>query len=383
LEAFSGCQSLKTIKLSSGLINIPTKAFQSCRNLESVVIPNSIMSIDGMAFAYCSNLKNIYYTGSQNDWNGIVLNETYNQYLLNADIHYDYGSVTGNCGENASWSFNEITKTLTISGSGEIDEKTRFEEYGWYSFKDSISFVEIIDSVANVPANAFSGCKNLKDVYLGKSVSSVGENSFADCSSLLVFTLHTDNIAIADSAFIGCNEKLTFICPSKSNLASAAPNNAKCITVSFDEENSVLKFNGELTVYNGPKYDFLSVFLNEYSYADYIYFEKIVFDGVDSGIILDFEGADSTASDLTLTNLYVNLAVVRGNSQENITSEEMLELLESGDYDAFKFVIQSDDMNGEKTFIQKVEDFFAEITENALRAISSVINFIVKLFKKK
>ena len=61
----------------------------------------------------------------------------------------------------------------------------------------------------------------------------------------------------------------------------------------------------------------------------------------------------------------------------------MLELLESGDYDAFKYIIESDDMNGEKTFIQKVSDFFAEITTNALRAISSVINFIARLFRKK
>lgn len=383
LEAFSGCQSLKTIKLSSGLINIPTKAFQSCRNLESIIIPNSIISIDGMAFAYCSNLKDVYYTGSQNDWNNIIISEEYNQYLLNAKIHYNYGAVTGSCGENASWSFNKITKTLTISGDGEIYEKPSFEEYGWYSFKDSISYVEIIDGITNVPANAFSGCEKLKEVYLGTSVSIVGENAFSSCTSLLVFTAHNDGIEIIDGAFNSCNEKLAFICPSTSRLASSVPNNAPCITVSFDEENSVLKFNGELTVYNGPKYDFLSIFLNKYSYADYIYFEKIVFDGVDSGIILDFEGADSTSPDLTLTNLYVNLAVVRGDSQENITFEEMLELLESGDYDAFKFVIQSDDMNGEKTFIQKVENFFAEITENALRAISSVINFIAKLFGKK
>ncbi len=384
LEAFSGCKNLKSIKLSSGLINIPTKAFQNCRNLESIIIPNSIISIDGMAFAYCSSLKDVYYTGSQANWNDIIINETYNQNLINAQVHFNYGAVTGECGENASWSFNEITKTLTISGDGDIDEKPSFEEYGWYSFKDSISFVEIIDSVANVSANAFSGCKNLKEVYLGKSVSSVWENSFADCSSLLVFTSHTDNIAIADSAFIGCNEKLTFICPSKSNLASAAPNNAKCITVSFDEENSILKFNGELTVYSGPQYAFLSIFLNEHLNASYIYFEKIIFDGVGPDVILpNFEGADSTANSLTLTNLYVNLAVVKGDSQENITFEEMLELLESGDYDAFKYIIESDNMNGEKTFMQKVEDFFVNISENALRAISSVINFIAKLFRKK
>lgn len=384
LEAFSGCKSLKSIRLSSALINIPTKAFQSCQNLESIIIPGSIISIDGMAFAYCSNLKNIYYMGSQTDWSNIIINETYNNYLLSAQVHFNFGAITGSCGINATWSFNEITKTLAISGSGTVDEKKNFEEYGWYSFRDSIAFVEIIDGITTVPANAFNGCENLKEVYLGKSVSSIGEKAFADCSSLLVFTTHTDNIAVADNAFIGCNEKLTFICPSTSNLLPSLPDNTPCIKVSFDSENSVLKFNGALTVYNGPFYSFLSTFLNEYSNSKYIYFEKIVFDGVQPDIILPgLDEADNSASSLTLTNLYVNLAVVRGDTQEDITFEEMLELLESGDYDAFKYIIESDDMEGEKTFLQKVEDFFMNIGENALRAISSVINFISRLFKRK
>lgn len=374
--------NLHNITLNEGVTTIGSYAFQLCRSLTSIILPKTLISISSAAFQSSPYIADVFYTGSEEEWNAINIQSS-NTNLTKATIHFNHGATSGNCGENASWSFNEITKTLTISGSGKIDEKATFEEYGWYSFKDSIAYVEIIDGITNVPANAFSGFENLKEVYLGTSVSSVGENAFSGCASLLVFTAHNDSIEIADSAFNGCNEKLAFICPSTSSLASSVPNNAPCITVSFDEENSVLKFNGELTVYNGPKYDFLSVFLNEYSYADYIHFEKIVFDGVDSGIVLDFEGADSTAPDLTLTNLYVNLAVVRGDSQENITFEEMLELLENGDYDAFKFVIQSDDMNGEKTFIQKVEDFFAEITENALRAISSVINFIAKLFRKK
>ena len=386
IEAFSGCKSLESIKLSSGLINIPTKAFQSCKSLESIVIPNSIISIDGMAFAYCSNLKDVYYTSSQHDWNDIVVDETYNQYLSDAEIHFNYGAVTGECGKNAVWSFNEITGTLTISGSGEADEKLSFEEYGWYSFKDSIAYVEVLDGITNVPANAFSDCGNLKEVYLGKNILTVGKNAFADCSSLLVFTSHSNNISIADGALNGCDSNLTFVCPNNnaSLIGYTQANSLMCITVSFDEENSILKFNGELTVYPGPQYAFLSIFLNEHLNARYIYFEKIIFDGVGPDVILpDFESADSTANSLTLMNLYVNLAVVRGDTEENITFEEMLELLESGDYDAFKYIIESDDLNGEKTFIQKVEDFFANISENALRAISSVINFIAKLFKKK
>ncbi len=386
LEAFSGCKSLKSIKLSSGLINIPTKAFQSCQNLESILIPDSVISIDGMAFAYCQNLKNIYYTSSSEDWENIVIDSTYNQYLLNAKVYFNYGITSGSCGKNSVWSFNEIDGTLTISGSGTVEEKSSFEEYGWYSFKDRILYVEFEDGITNVPANAFNGCSVLKEVSLGKDVTSVGTSAFMSCSNLALFTSHADSISFDNGVFDSLNNSFTFVCKADNStmIDFAKQNSARCITVRFDDTEKILSFNGELTVYANLYYNFLSDFLAEHSNANYIYFEKLIFDGVMPDFILpDFENIENGTNNLTLTNLYVNLAVVRGDTQENITFEEMLELLESGNYDAFKYVLDSDTIDSEKTFLQKLEDFFAEITENALRAISSVINFIARLFKKK
>lgn len=383
-QAFERCK-LTDITLNEGVTSIGSYAFQLCRSLTSITLPKTLISISSSAFQSSPYISDVYYTGSEEEWNEISI-QSGNTYLTKAEIHFNHGATSGTCGENAAWSFNEITKTLTISGSGTVDEMESIDEYGWCSFKDSIAYVEIIDGITNVPANALNSCEKLSEIYLGTSVSSVGENAFAGCTSLLVFTAHSGSITIADGAFNGCNENLTFICPETNTYISgyAQSNNLPCITVSFDEENSILKFSGELTVYNGPKYAFLSKFLNERTDASYIYFEKIVFDGVEPDIIFsDFESADSSAQNLTLTNLYVNLAVVKGDTQENITFEEMLELLENGNYDAFKYVIDSDTIDGEKTFMQKVEDFFADLGENALRAISSVINFIAKLFRRK
>ncbi len=381
-SAFNNCKALKKIVIPESVTNLSYQ-FVGCSALREIYLPSTLLTIGTNTFysGHASGISDIYFAGTKAEWDVLAVDVKISNTV---NIHYNYGAVTGECGENAIWSFNEISRTLTISGSGEIDEKPGFEEYGWNNFKDSIAYVEIIDSITNIPANAFNGCENLNEVYLGKNVSTIGEDAFSGCSSLLVFASHSDNISIADSAFNGCNEKLTFICPSTSSLIALVPNKAPCITVSFDGENSILKFNGSLTVYNGPKYDFLSIFLNEHLNSNYIYFEKIIFDGVSPDVILpDFEGADNSAQNLTLTNLYINLAVVRGDSQENITFEEMLELLESGNYDAFKYIIESDDIAGEKTFLQKVEDFFVSIGENALRAISSVINFIAKLFRRK
>lgn len=377
--------NLSDVTVNEGVISIGSYAFEICRSLKSITLPKTLVSISNAAFQSSPNITDVYYTGSEEEWNQISI-QSANTYLTGATIHFNHGATSGECGENAQWSFNEMNGVLTISGNGTVDEKQSFEEYGWYSFKDSILYVEFDDGIENVPANAFTGCTVLNEVYLGKDVTNVGENAFSGCENLRVFTSHADSINIADGALDGCHDTITFAGKAENAelTAYAESLEANCIEVSFDEDEKILKFSGELTVYSAPRYSFLSKFLAEHLDASYIYFEKLIFDGIEPDVILpDFKGADASAQQLTLTNLYVNLAVVRGDTQENITFEEMLELLESGDYDAFKYIIESDDIDTEKAFIQKVEDFFTNLTDNALRAISSVINFIAKLFRKK
>lgn len=57
--AFSGCEKLKKIKLSSVTTVIPNSAFNNCRSLESITLPNTVKEIGGYAFYRCNNLKKI------------------------------------------------------------------------------------------------------------------------------------------------------------------------------------------------------------------------------------------------------------------------------------------------------------------------------------
>ncbi len=71
--------------------SIPARAFMRSK-LTSVTIPDSVTKIGFEAFYECDNLTDVYYTGSESDWEKIIIDECYgeNAALRNATIHYNY-----------------------------------------------------------------------------------------------------------------------------------------------------------------------------------------------------------------------------------------------------------------------------------------------------
>ena len=78
--------------------------------------------------------------------------------------------TSGSCGQNATWSFNESSGWLTISGSGKMDDY----DYSWDStspwsrYLDQITTVSISEGITSVGSGAFGGemmsniCPNLQ-----------------------------------------------------------------------------------------------------------------------------------------------------------------------------------------------------------------------------
>ena len=88
-NAFNGCYKLNSLTISDGVAVIGEKAFANCDALTSITIPASVTSIGKSAFAGCGELRDVYYAGSPSDWAGIEINESGNDYLINAAIHYN------------------------------------------------------------------------------------------------------------------------------------------------------------------------------------------------------------------------------------------------------------------------------------------------------
>lgn len=379
--AFIDCDTLQNVKFPYGVTQISDHLFYGCSSLQSVVLPETITSVGSYAF-FNSTLTDVFYYGSEEQWKNISVSSN-NGKLTSAVVHFDYLPNTGSCGESVTWNYYEDTKTLAVVGGGAMYDYDSPEDCEWYDLKNNIELVTVSGKVESVGENAFSGYPNLKEVYLGSSTQKVGENAFDDCPNLSLVSSTASTLIIGANAFKGCNDRMKFVCYSANDGLPEFANEDDLIKVSFDPEQKALKFNGELTVYPDLNYEFLNRFLMNNNGAEYIFFSKLIFHGVEPDIVdvEDLEN-DASAQYLTFTNLYISLRAVKNGAQENITFGEMLELLEGGDYDAFIFDLNSDESNQEVT-VPSWKKTIDNFIEDVVKAVSKLINFVAKLFRRK
>jgi hypothetical protein len=84
--AFGGCTGLTSITIPDSVTSIGMYAFVGCKCLTSVTIGNSVTSIGYCAFDNCTSLKDVYYSGTQEQWNGIYGS---NGEFSRATIHFN------------------------------------------------------------------------------------------------------------------------------------------------------------------------------------------------------------------------------------------------------------------------------------------------------
>lgn len=71
-SAFSGC-GLISIIIPNSITWIDAFVFKDCDKLTSIVIPDSVTDIYGMAFYGCCSLRSVYYCGTADKWNEIII----------------------------------------------------------------------------------------------------------------------------------------------------------------------------------------------------------------------------------------------------------------------------------------------------------------------
>ena len=63
-------------------------AFESSQ-IKTIVIPHTVTTIGERAFESCNNLTDVYFTGTEEEWNNIIIKKG-NAELTNATIHFNY-----------------------------------------------------------------------------------------------------------------------------------------------------------------------------------------------------------------------------------------------------------------------------------------------------
>ena len=124
--------------------------------------------------------------------------------LLALCIGASAAGTSGKCGPSAYWSFDSSTGTLTISGSGAMEDYEYGNEFPWMDYRDSIQTIVIGDQITQIGRNAFpwTACSTIQ---FGKSVRSIGERAFLECRNLNGDLTLPDSVQIVgDRAFAGC-----------------------------------------------------------------------------------------------------------------------------------------------------------------------------------
>ena len=163
-HAFSGCRSLTSLTLPSGVTSIGEYAFSGCSGLTSLTLPSSVTSSIGRwVFDGCYNLKECNY----------FIDSDLETYLAHT---HDWGYIPV---DEIKYYHNgqELTKLEIPSGVDKI---------GSYSFYKGVNLTSLTlpSSVTTIGYSAFRGCSGLTSLTLPSSVTSIGDSAFEGCSGL-------------------------------------------------------------------------------------------------------------------------------------------------------------------------------------------------------
>ena len=196
IDAFSN-NHLKYVCFGSGLTSIGMEAFMVCQDLEAIGVYASTPPTLGMdAFMACSNLATIYVPSAKigdyqaaNGW---------------SDYAAMIKSPGGECGTNATWTFDMATRTLTIEGTGAIADFS-----GWDSTQDNdsrafnplntawypcgIKNVVIGEGIIEIPGSAFYMEVGITEVTLPSTLTAIGMDAFSECDNIETITCNATN----------------------------------------------------------------------------------------------------------------------------------------------------------------------------------------------
>ncbi len=242
-EAFAGC-GIVSIDLPSTVTTIRRRAFCQCNKLVSFNIPNNVKKIEEDIIENCESLKELTIGNgidylppiSQNcpklekvriedSENSLIIQKGSEKY--SSGIH-GIKSIFSGCGLKevyigrnikTAYYYSDFYTTPPFSGLGiskvvigpyvtSIDMRCKSYNstsyYGNGAFEDCKELTEVIfqsSLIKEIPEEAFSGCKSLITIDLGKDLEYIGYGSFFGCDQLSTINVHSPNPPSCKSGF--------------------------------------------------------------------------------------------------------------------------------------------------------------------------------------
>ena len=197
-SAFEGCTNLKRVTLGYSTKSVGERAFADCgvetltirneltkigdeaflnTNLSSVDIPRSVAKVGKRAFGYKGTsdepVKNESFTIITPE------NTPAHRYTTKNGFIWENPNA-GDITEDVHWAYNDLNRTLTISGYGEIpDDMSPWDKFG----ENKIEKIIIGDGITRIGARTFDAMTydhdaNPTRLKISGSVESIGESAF-------------------------------------------------------------------------------------------------------------------------------------------------------------------------------------------------------------
>ena len=178
-EVFAGCTSLANMVLPNGVTRIGAEAFEWCTSMKNITIPDGVMSIGYDAFLNCKSLTNVYFTGTEEAWNGITIDGG-NDALKNANIHYNYVSHTH--------SYKDIVTAPTCTAKGYTTHTCACGDSYVDTYTDALGHAWDNGKVAKEPTETETGVKTFACTRCGETRTETIPATGSDVDVTQMFT---------------------------------------------------------------------------------------------------------------------------------------------------------------------------------------------------
>ena len=214
------------------VVGIDANAFRGCESTRTVVISSNVSKIPERVFVDCNQLVSIQVNANNSDFasvDGVLFSKDKTR-LICCPAGYKGHESSGEC------IIPESVKTIKSSAF-----------YGC----SNLTSITLPSGLTSIEDYTFYGCTGLKSIMLPSGLTSIGSSAFYGCSDLTSILLPNGLTEIGDNAFSGCyNLETVWLPAGKTNSfgnTSVFPRLSNVITYSVDNASfpTNLTYNGK------------------------------------------------------------------------------------------------------------------------------------------
>ena len=230
--------------------------------------------------------------------------------------------------EGISWSYKKESKTLTISGGGDIPSADDSLSVPWKDVRGSVEKLRF-STTEDVPFTsigdyAFYGMNKLTEVEIPKGVTSIGKCAFAYSRVLDDLTLPATLVTIGESAFEGCFALMSVEVPVNVTTLGAR-------AFAYCKSLDIITFAGKVSE------------IEKWTFKDCEKLSSMRMDKLDVSFADDaFEGAGISADDIKSLNTAVVSVVCKDAEGNKIYSDPSVKTLEQNE----PFTVNAPEVDG-------------------------------------